>query len=90
MPKFVRQNFKGELTGKILYHELFGLLNSYTPRTLMQTEIVQFNETIESISKDFENVEGGNFKETFDKIVDKLTERDPHYQKPNLDFMIKV
>jgi len=89
MTKFKRPNYKGEITKDVLYRQLRNLLISYVPREMYHTEIKDFNDAIESIAKDFEKVENGNFQETFDKIIEQLRRGEPDYQQPNLDFLKK-
>ena len=81
MSKFQRQNFKGDLTLKVLEQELYSLLNSYTPSTLMATELDDFTATLQSISKDYEKLEL-SFTESFEKIVDGLKRKVPSYVAP--------
>ena len=80
---FQRQNFKGELTPKVLEQELYSLLNSYTPSTMMATELDEFNSTLISISKDYDGLEL-SFEDTFNKIVDGLKKHNENYVSPIL------
>ncbi len=84
MPKFARQNFKGELTIKGVEQELYSLLNSYTPSTLMVDELDKFTATLKPICTDYEKFEGSSFKKELGRITKRLQERNPTYVTPVL------
>ena len=81
MTKFSRGNFKGERNIKNLKSELFSVLNSYTPSTMMAYEIDEFNTTLKAINVDFNKINESFDDETL-KIISKLKERDVNYVSP--------
>jgi len=81
MGKFSRNRPKGDLSELILKKEIESFVNMYEPSTMMQSEIEEFEASLESIKKDCEEIQC-NFGSMVVKSIEYLQSRNSQFVPP--------